>query len=141
VSPGRRPRHLLAVRTLRLRAIPNAHLYRSSDGPQPHFITVEFPRKMAIQVRASSRFPDVLVLTMYRTNRRSAFISISPKTTRIPRRHLQYAPEQGPVICKMSASSLWTNPTAGLLSTSLQSLMKTEMDCAYFVVSLASLDS
>ena len=22
----------------------------SSDGPQPHFITVEFPRKMAIQV-------------------------------------------------------------------------------------------
>jgi anaphase-promoting complex subunit 10 len=23
----------------------------SSDGPQPHFITVEFPRKMAIQVQ------------------------------------------------------------------------------------------
>ena len=23
----------------------------SSDGPQPHFITVEFPRKVAIQVR------------------------------------------------------------------------------------------
>jgi anaphase-promoting complex subunit 10 len=24
---------------------------RSSDGPQPHFITIEFPRKVAIQVR------------------------------------------------------------------------------------------
>lgn len=24
--------------------------YNSSDGPQPHFITIEFPRKVAIQV-------------------------------------------------------------------------------------------
>ena len=27
-----------------------SHTLGSSDGPQPHFITIEFPRKVAIQV-------------------------------------------------------------------------------------------
>lgn len=30
-----------------------ADVFTSSDGPQPHFITIEFPRKVAIQVRTS----------------------------------------------------------------------------------------
>ena len=30
---------------------------RSSDGPQPHFVTIEFPRKMAVQVRSIPYFP------------------------------------------------------------------------------------
>lgn len=34
---------------LMLFVCPDAYL--SSDGPQPHFITIEFPRKVAIQVR------------------------------------------------------------------------------------------
>lgn len=28
----------------------------SSDGPQPHFITIEFPRKMPVQVRLTIVF-------------------------------------------------------------------------------------
>ena len=31
---------------------------RSSDGPQPHFVTIEFPRKMAVQVRSVPYFPS-----------------------------------------------------------------------------------
>jgi hypothetical protein len=30
----------------------------SSDGPQPHYITIEFPRKVAIQVRGRRQSPD-----------------------------------------------------------------------------------
>jgi anaphase-promoting complex subunit 10 len=34
---------------LTITALPTTNLSSSSDGPQPHFITIEFPRKMAIQ--------------------------------------------------------------------------------------------
>ncbi|PPQ96241.1 hypothetical protein CVT26_005568 [Gymnopilus dilepis] len=30
-------------------SLPADHIHSSSDGPQPHFITIEFPRKVAIQ--------------------------------------------------------------------------------------------
>lgn len=42
----------------------NNWLCTSSDGPQPHFITIEFPRKVAIQVRDASQpifaFPNLI---------------------------------------------------------------------------------
>lgn len=38
----------------------------SSDGPQPHFITAEFPRKMAIQVGAGC----IMLLSLLKTSQK-----------------------------------------------------------------------
>ena len=42
----------------------------SSDGPQPHFITVQFPRKIAIQVRSPSHPGRYANLTIFASRKR-----------------------------------------------------------------------
>ena len=76
-------------------------LCASSDGPQPHFITIEFPRKVAIQVMQGQS-----IFTFPRFNerihhRKSVFISIF--LTTIPTRPplLPFVQGRVQVICKM----------------------------------------
>lgn len=78
-------------------SLPADHIHSSSDGPQPHFITIEFPRKVAIQVCI-----HCIVSFIYSSNSRNlAFSSIFPKTIRTRRLLWQSVQELAPVTFRM----------------------------------------
>lgn len=131
--------------------------FNSSDGPQPHFITVEFPRKMAIQVgnptqpnqrrtlrpqvpscisRNSDRdtpFTPVFLLrpnTTTMATRNSACTSATSSTipTRPPRS--PYVPAPARATYKRCARSRSTVRTVGSPLTSLRSQPTMAKACA-----------
>lgn len=129
----------------------------SSDGPQPHFITVEFPRKMAIQVRTPHHQRPLLSLLVQRTirkksesllpfplltlrayannnddddDRNSASTSATSSTIPTHPPRSPYVPARVPATYKRCVRSRSTVQTAGSPLTSLRNPPTTAKDCA-----------
>jgi len=76
----------------------------SSDGPQPHFITVEFPRKVAVQVSLSGSV--LLHASHLVVLRNSAYISATLKMIPILRLRWLFVLGRALVTSKTFVSSL-----------------------------------
>lgn len=83
---------------------------RSSDGPQPHFITIEFPRKVAIQVRLLHMWSGIIT----KPTRKSAYFLAFSWTIRILLLRSPFERELAQVIFKTSEWLHSTSQRVGL---------------------------
>jgi hypothetical protein len=81
--------------------LSQSSLCTSSDGPQPHFITIEFPRKVAIQVMQGPINLPIPKFDKYIYHRKSVFTSIFLTMIPILLPLLPFVQGQVQVICKM----------------------------------------